>query len=254
MNELTNVKIEYVNESFMANSRQVAGDFRKDHSYVLQEISKLKDLQGFGSMFVEGVMPDSYGREQRVFYMNRDGFSLIAMGFTGPDAMQWKVKYIEAFNLMEKELNSPEQIMARALKVADKQISSLSNRVARQEKKIEDDKPKVLFANSVSASHTSILVGDLAKLIKQNGYDIGQNRLFEYLRDNGWLISREGDSKNMPTQKGMDRGFFEIKERTVNNPDGSIRITKTPKVTGKGQIYFVNKFLGKNQMTLEVSL
>lgn len=130
-------------------------------------------------------------------------------------------------------------------------INILQNYKAEREKRLkleaqaQEDKPKVLFADSVAASSTSILVGDLAKLICQNGVSIGQNRLFSWLRDEGWLISRKGGSYNMPTQKGMDAEFFEIKERTVNNPDGSIRVTKTPKVTGKGQMYFINSFLGE---------
>ena len=107
---------------------------------------------------------------------------------------------------------------------------------------IETQRPKVLFADSVESSETSILIGDLAKLIKQNGHDIGQNRLFEWLRNNDYLI-KSGERKNMPTQKSMDMKLFEVKERTVSNPDGSIRITKTPKVTGKGQIHFINTFL-----------
>lgn len=110
------------------------------------------------------------------------------------------------------------------------------------EVKIKEDKPKVLFADAVETANTSILVGDLAKLIKQNGVDIGQKRLFEYLRKNGYLI-KGGNSKNMPTQKSMELGLFEVKERTINNPDGTIRVTKTTKVTGKGQTYFINKFL-----------
>ena len=111
------------------------------------------------------------------------------------------------------------------------------------EAKVEADKPKVIFAEAVDASQTSILVGDLAKLLKQNGVNTGQKRLFEWLRTNGYLISRKGNDYNSPTQKSMELGLFEIKERTINNPDGSIRITKTPKVTGKGQVYFINKFL-----------
>lgn len=107
---------------------------------------------------------------------------------------------------------------------------------------IKEMQPKALFADAVTASHTSILVGDLAKLIKQNGYDIGQNRLFKWLKQNGYLI-KSGERKNMPTQKSMEMGLFEVKERTIANPDGSIRITKTPKVTGKGQVYFINKFV-----------
>ncbi|MDM8204304.1 phage antirepressor KilAC domain-containing protein [Faecalicoccus acidiformans] len=103
-------------------------------------------------------------------------------------------------------------------------------------------KPKALFADAVNDSDTDILVGDLAKLIKQNGHDIGQKRLFQWMRDNGYLM-KSGNSRNLPTQKAMQLGLFRIKERTINNPDGSIRITKTTKVTGKGQIYFVNKFI-----------
>jgi len=106
----------------------------------------------------------------------------------------------------------------------------------------EEMKPKALFAEAVSASKSSILIGDLAKIIKQNGHDIGQKRLFEWLRDNGWLIKQKGNSWNMPTQRSMEMGLFEIKESTFQNPDGSVRITKTPKVTGKGQVFFVNKF------------
>lgn len=110
--------------------------------------------------------------------------------------------------------------------------------------KIETDKPKVLFADAVDTSHTSILVGDLAKLISQNGVDIGQKRLFQWLRDNGYLM-KVGESRNMPTQRAMEQGLFEVKERTISNPDGSIRITRTTKVTGKGQIYFINKLSGQ---------
>ena len=113
------------------------------------------------------------------------------------------------------------------------------------EKTIEEQKPKVLFSDAVETSHTSILVGDLAKLLKQNGVEIGANRLFEWLRNNGYLIKGERADKNMPTQKSMEMNLFEVKERTINNPDGSVRITRTPKVTGKGQIYFVDKLIKK---------
>lgn len=109
--------------------------------------------------------------------------------------------------------------------------------------RIEADKPKVLFADAVSAAHTSILVGELAKLLRQNGVDIGQNRLFQYLREKGYLIRRSGSDFNLPTQRAMDMGLFEIKETVINQSDGSIRISKTTKVTGKGQQYFINQFM-----------
>lgn len=138
--------------------------------------------------------------------------------------------------IANQEKLTPEQIVANALIVAQ-------NIIKQKDKLLEEQKPKVLFADAVSASHTSILVGDLAKLLRQNGIDIGANRLFEWLRENGYLIKRKGTDWNMPTQYSMDLGLFEIKERTINNPDGSIKTTKTPKVTGKGQQYFINKFL-----------
>ncbi|MED1790345.1 phage antirepressor KilAC domain-containing protein [Brevibacillus laterosporus] len=138
---------------------------------------------------------------------------------------------------IEKTLSNPDFIIGLATKLKEEQL-------ARQlaETQIEKDKPKVLFADSVSASQTSLLIGDLAKLIKQNGYDVGQKRLFEWMRQNGYLM-KSGSSKNMPTQKAMDKELFEVKESSIANPDGSIRITKTTKVTGKGQIYFINKFI-----------
>ena len=145
---------------------------------------------------------------------------------------------------IENRWNTPEAVMARALQMANRKIDEIKNANVLLEQKIEADKPKVIFADSVSAAKTSILVGDLAKLLKQNGVNIGQKRLFEWLRQNGYLI-KSGSSKNMPTQKAADMGLFEVKVSTVNNPDGSIRETKTTKVTGKGQVYFVDKFVGE---------
>lgn len=140
-----------------------------------------------------------------------------------------------------QEQMSDTELMAKALLVAQKQIEQRNAIIEQQKAKIEADKPKTIFADAVSASKTSILIGDLAKLICQNGYKIGQKRLFEWLRENGYLI-KSGSSKNMPMQRYVERGLFEIKESNVQNPDGSVRITKTTKITGKGQIYFVNKF------------
>lgn len=115
------------------------------------------------------------------------------------------------------------------------------------EAQIESQKPAVLFTGAVETSKTSILIGELAKMLKQNGVNIGQNRLFKWLRQNGYLIKRKGTDYNMPTQRSMEMGLFEIKETAINNPDGSIRISKTPKVTGKGQVYFINLFLSKEE-------
>lgn len=142
--------------------------------------------------------------------------------------------------IVGQENMTDDELMAKALMVAQ-------NKIAERDKQIEHMKPKEIFADAVSASETSILVGDLAKLISQNGYKIGQKRLFEWLRTNNFLI-KCGSSRNMPQQRFVEQGLFEIKESNVQNPDGSVRITRTTKVTGKGQIYFVNKFM-KSEVT-----
>lgn len=141
------------------------------------------------------------------------------------------------FIRVEKEYNSPEKIMARALRIAERELNTLKLDVERM-------KPKEIFADSVASSHTSILIGELAKILKANGHETGQKRLFETLRQDGFLIKRKGSDFNMPTQKSMELGLMEIKETTINNADGSIRLNKTTKVTGKGQIYFVNRYCG----------
>lgn len=141
---------------------------------------------------------------------------------------------------VEKAWNSPEKIMERALLIAKNNI----NRLEIENKAM---KPKAIFADAVASSEQSILVGELAKLLKQNGINTGQKRLFEYLRENGYLIKRKGSDYNMPTQRSMELGIMEIKETVINNPDGTVRINKTPKITGKGQTYFVNKFLNPKE-------
>lgn len=140
------------------------------------------------------------------------------------------------FIQLEKDWNSPEKVMARALQIADKKIKRL-------ETQIEEDRPRVLFAGAVETSKSSILIGELAKILKQNGINIGQNRLFEWMRQNGYLIRRNGSDYNMPTQRAMEMGLFEIKETSIVHADGHTSISKTPKVTGKGQVYFVDLFL-----------
>ena len=144
---------------------------------------------------------------------------------------------------LEKAWNTPEQVMARALKIANRTIDSLKEHNTKLIEDCERMKPKEIFADAVSASKTSILIGDLAKLICQNGCQIGQKRLFEWMRANGYLILRKGSDYNMPTQRSMEMGLFEIKESTHLNGEGLNVISKTPKVTGKGQQYFINKFM-----------
>nr|DAM69031.1 MAG TPA: repressor domain protein [Caudoviricetes sp.] len=141
-----------------------------------------------------------------------------------------------------QETLSDEELLSKALMVAQRKIDEKNNIIAMQDSRIQGMIPKEIFADAVSASHTSILIGDLAKLICQNGVQIGQKRLFEWLRENNFLI-KSGSSRNMPQQRYVEQGLFEVKESNIQNPDGSVRITKTTKVTGKGQVYFVNKFL-----------
>ena len=166
--------------------------------------------------------------------------SMVERNAKGKEARQY---FIEC----ERIALSPKQQViipthAEALRLA----ADMVEKNEALQKQIEVDRPKTIFADAVSASNTSILVGELAKLLKQNGIEIGQNRLFDWLRDNGYLIKRIGADRNMPTQRSMELGVLEIKERTVNDPNGSIRITRTPKITGKGQLYFVNKFIEEN--------
>lgn len=142
-----------------------------------------------------------------------------------------------------EENMSEDELILKAMKVLNAKVEKLKEKNEQLKGKIENQKPKVLFANSVEASKTSILIGELAKILKQNGHDIGQNRLFEWLRNNGYLISRKGTDYNMPTQKAMELGLFQIKETSITHSDGHISINKTAKVTGKGQIYFINKFI-----------
>lgn len=232
------VKIE--NDRMITTSRMIAETFNKRHDNVLRDIENLKkDVLNFEEMFFETEAPDSYGRLQKAYLITKEGFQLLAMGFNGSEAMEWKLKYIEAFKQMETFWNSPEQIMSRALRIADKTIASLEQKLQQKDFQIEAQKPKVLFADAVETSKTSILVGELAKIICQNGYQIGQKRLFQWLRENGYLMK----ATNLPTQRYIEQGLFEIKESTIQTPDGAVRITKTTKVTGKGQIYFVDKFL-----------
>lgn len=240
---MTDIILSTQNGEPVASSRQIAESFEKNHRDVLRAVDNLKeDVRNFAQMFFETTVPDSYGREQRAYLMNRDGFTLLAMGFTGKAALEWKLKYIAAFNEMEKKLaEQPKltrsQLLATALIAAHEELEE-------KDKQIETMKPKALFADAVSASNQSILVGEMAKLLSQNGIQMGQNRLFQWMRENGYLIKdKKRTDYNMPTQKSMELRLFEIKETSIAHSDGHTSINKTTKVTGIGQVYFVNLFL-----------
>lgn len=185
---------------------------------------------------------DSIGREQNPILINESGMYSLIFGSKLESAKRFKhwvtSEVLPAIRKTGSYQSVPQgkELLALAVLEAQKTIEE-------QNHKIKEMQPKAIFADAVSASETSILVGDLAKLICQNGYQIGQKRLFEWLRQNGYLM-KCGSSRNMPTQRYLEQGLFEVKESNVQNPDGSIRITRTTKITGRGQLYFVNKFLG----------
>lgn len=243
MNQLTKIN----NGQVVVSSRRIAEDFEKRHDHILRDIESIKGNltpQNWGMLFIESEYKNERGRDYPEYLLTRDGFSILVMGFTGQKALDWKLKYIEAFNKMEKMLieKAPSYQIADPIERAKAWIQEQEEKKAL-EGHIEELKPKALFADSVTASKTSILVGDLAKLLRQNGHEVGQNRLFEILRRNGFLIRQKGGSYNMPTQRSMEQELFEIKETVITHSDGHTTISKTPKVTGKGQVYFVNKFI-----------
>lgn len=199
----------------------------------------------------EVPIQDSISRSQNTPIINESGLYSLVLSSKLPGAKQFK-RWItsEVIPSIRKHgaYMTPDKLEEVLLK-PDTLIQLAQNLKAEQEKrralevKMEEQKPKVLFAESVEAAKTSILIGELAKLLKQNGINIGQNRLFEWMRNNGYLIKRQGSDYNMPTQRAMEMGLFEIKETTITHSDGHIHVSKTPKVIGKGQVYFVNLFV-----------
>lgn len=190
------------------------------------------------------------GQNRNMTVINESGFYALVLSSKLPRAKEFKrwvtsevLPTIRKHGMFATDelLNNPDFAIATLQKLKEE-------REAKKllEATIEEQKPKVIFANAVSASHTSILVGEFAKLMRQNGVNMGQNRMFVWLRENGYLINRKGSDKNMPTQKSMELGLFEIKETTINHSDGHISINKTPKITGKGQLYFADKLLSKD--------
>lgn len=193
---------------------------------------------------------DTLGGKQEMTIINESGLYNVILRSDKPEAKPFR-KWVTSEvlpTIRRHGMYATPDTVEKMLADPDTTIKLLETikqeRAARMalEAKAEADKPKVLFADAVSASHTSILVGDLAKLLRQNGIEIGQNRLFSFLREKGYLCS-QGERYNLPTQRSMDRGWFQVKETTINQPNGSVRITRTVKVTGKGQQYFINLFL-----------
>lgn len=227
------------------SSREVAEMIGKDHNKLMRDIrvyiEQLGESKiGHTDFFKESIYRTSQNKEQPCYLVTKKGCEFIAHKLTGVKGAEFTAKYIDRFHQMEEAIQNHipqgKELLALAVLEAQKTIEE-------QTAQIERMRPKEIFADAVAASHTAILIGDLAKLLKQNGVETGQKRLFSWMRENGYLIKRKGADWNMPTQKSMEMGLFEVKESTINNPDGSVRINKTTKVTGKGQQYFINKLL-----------
>ena len=255
---MTDIILSVQNNKPVASSRQIAESFEKRHDHVIRGIDTFKkDVPNFGEMFFEDTEPDSYGRPQRTYLMNRDGFSLLVMGFTGKAALEWKLKYIEAFNQMEKQLTQPKQlskteILSQALLIAHEELEESKKQVTALAAKNAELTPKAEFADAITASKATILIGNLATVLKQNGCDIGQNRLFRYLRENGYLISQKGDRYNTPTQRAMEMGLFEVETSLFTTAYGNAKISYTTRVTPKGQQYFIDKFVKERGVNLMI--
>lgn len=217
----------------------------------LEQVSRVKSRLNQDGVIISKVI-DSLGREQQATFINESNLYKVIFQSRKPEAEQfteWVTNEVlpsirkTGGYIVGEENMSEDELILKAMNVLNAKVENLRLENQKLENRIEEQKPKVLFADSVETSKTSVLIGELAKIIKQNGHDIGQNRLFEWLRINNYLISRKGTDYNMPTQKSMNLGLFEVKETSITHSDGHISISKTPKVTGKGQVYFVNKFV-----------
>lgn len=236
----------------VTDSVKVAQVFGKQHKNVIQAIRNIlgsAENSAHQKWFYESTYFDAQGKARPMYIMNRDGFSLLAMGLTGAKAMQFKVGFIEQFNAMEKVVKQVQQAspaipqsFAEALRLA----ASQAEQIEQQKKQIEAERPRVLFSQAVETAKQSVLIGELAKIICQNGVQTGEKRLFAWMRENGYLC-QHGERYNQPTQKAMEMGLFEMKKTTIQKANGETLVSTTTKVTGKGQIYFVNKFLYNNQ-------
>ena len=231
------VKIE--NNEVVVSSREVAKNFVKQHKHVLDNIREILAAQNSATKLFHESEYENRGKKYPEYIMNRDGFSLLVMSFTGTKAFEWKIKYINAFNEMEAKLRenmtTPEITMARGLIAAQSIIEA-------KDKEIAILKPKAAFHDAVGASKDSIPVGDMAKLLRQNGILIGRNRFFEWLRENDFVIKGTA-SVNMPTQRAVESGLLRIKESVVNRSNGKPQIFKVTQVTPKGQQYFIQRML-----------
>lgn len=228
------------------DSREVAEMVGKEHNKLMRDIRNyIAQLGvtkiGHTDFFAESTYKSSQNKEMPCYNVTKKGCEFIAHKLTGVKGVEFTAKYINRFHEMEDVIRGNampqgKELLALAVLEAQKTIE-------QQSAQIEEMKPKAIFADAVATSKQSILIGELAKLLKQNGCNTGEKRLFAYLRDNGYLIRRKGTDYNAPTQRSMEMGLFEVKETAITHSDGHTTVNKTTKVTGKGQRYFINKFL-----------
>lgn len=265
MNNIIQQNLVYKTErgTPVTDSLRVARAFGKEHKSIIRTIRTLmgsaQNCAGLGSAensaharwFYESSYLDAQGKQRPMFVMNRDGFSLLAMGLTGAKALKFKIAFIDQFNKMEELVKTMAQQTQRSLPTTFAEALRLAaeqaEQIEEQQRQIERERPRVLFSQAVETSQDSILIGELAKLICQNGVSIGEKRLFEWLRTNGYLC-QTGERYNHPTQKAIEMSLFELRKVTINVGDQT-KVRTTTKVTGKGQIYFVNKFLHHQAQT-----
>lgn len=247
-NEIADL-VEIVNDQVVVSSVDVAKRFGKRHDHVIRDIENLIPQNWGVKYFEKTSYKNTRGKTYPMYLMNRDGFSLLAMGFTGKEAIEWKIKYINAFNWMEKQLKEEnyldkmpdDELMARALLIADGRIKELKALNEKQATKIKTDEPKVVFADAVMAADNDVNVRVIAKILCQNGVNIGQNRLFTWLTNHKYLIRTPYYYE--VAQKSVNGGWLKLSMKSHMAPNNVEHITCQVKVTPKGQIYFVNKIL-----------
>lgn len=260
MNDIIQSSMVYKTEKGtpVTDSLKVARVFGKQHKNVMQQVRNLlgsAENSAHKNWFYKSTYLDAQGKQQPLFVMNRDGFSLLAMSLTGEKALQFKVAFIDLFDKMEKAIAEIQpttpaipKTFAEALRLAasqQEQIEEQQRLIEAKEKQIEESAPRVLFSQAVESAESSILIGELAKILCQNGIAIGEKRLFQWMRDNEYLCSF-GERYNQPTQRATEMGLFEMRKVTIQ-VGSATKVRTTTKVTGKGQVYFVNKFLYEQQ-------
>lgn len=255
---MKNLTVVNQNGKLLVDSRDVAEMVHKDHKHLMRDVRGYCEILaqsnfGLSDFFLESTYQDSTGRTLPCYLLTRKGCDMVANKMTGEKGVLFTATYVSKFEEMESQIRAFAALpdFTNPITAARAWADQVELRQG-VELKLVEAQPKILFAESVQASETTILIREMAKILSQNGIDIGQNRLYQWLRDNGYLIKQHGNDRNMPTQRSMKLGLFEVKETVVNHASGKISVSRTPKITGKGQVYFINKFLKAKQKEMSV--